>query len=196
MVQSLVFDVSADKLAHLRTTKKIVPVNSISAPYFAIQILALKRAPQAPSYFKNIESAREFDCSDGFMRYTVGAYSTKAAAKRALSAIKAKGYGECFVVDLRGYKLNGKRGSSGGFSPDGSTTYTIQLAAFRYPVYVNYFEEFDNVMEFYPDDRVYRYTVGEYNGSRAMEELKRVKSMGYTKAHLVLLGRYLPYRIE
>ncbi len=196
LVQSLAFDVSADKLTHLRTSKKIVPVNNVSAPYFAIQILALKRSPQNPSYFRNVDRAREFDCADGYVRYTIGSYSSKEAAMDAISGVKSLGYQKCFVVDLRSYNLNGKQSSADNFSPRRNTTYTIQLAAFRYPVYLNHFEEFDNVMEFYPEDRVYRYTVGQINGSKALEELNRIKAMGYPQAHLVPFDKYRSFRIE
>jgi hypothetical protein len=187
---------SADKLSHLRTSKKIVPVKSVSAPYFAIQILALKEPPQAPSYFKNIEFACEFECSDGFVRYTVGNYSSAEDAREDIARIKSLGYSECFVVDLRNYTLDGAKSSGEKFYVDKNTTYTIQLAAFRYPVYINYFEEFDNVMEFYPDDRIYRYTVGEYKGTEASDQLDKVKAMGYPHAYLVPLDKYLPYQIE
>lgn len=34
-----------DKLSNLRTTKKIIPTEVPSAPYYAIQILALKEPP-------------------------------------------------------------------------------------------------------------------------------------------------------
>lgn len=197
LMQSMLFEAGADKLAKLRTTKKIVPVKEISAPYFAIQILALKKAPQAPSYFKNIDRAREFDCADGYVRYTVGSYNSAADARREISKIKSLGYSECFVVDLRSYTLNGSRyHGKVGFRPDENTVYTIQLAAFRYPVYVSEFERFDDVMEFYPNDRIYRYTVGKYSGDEAMDQLSRVKEMGYPQAHLVPYEKYQPHQIE
>jgi hypothetical protein len=197
LMQSLLFEAGADKLARLRTSKKIVPVTEISAPYFAIQILALKKAPQDPAYFKNIDRAREFDCADGYVRYTVGSYSSAAEARQEISRIKSLGYSECFVVDLRSYNLNGS-GNTGnsGFRVDENTIYTIQIAAFRYPVYVSEFDAVDNVMEFYLSDRIYRYTVGQYRGNEAMEQLSRVKGMGYPQAHLVPYQKYEPHRIE
>lgn len=197
LMQSLMFEVGADKLAELRTTKKIVPVKEISAPYFAVQILALKKAPQSSSFFKNIDQANEYDCADGYVRYTVGSFSSAAEARAEISRIKSLGYTECFVVDLRSYRLNGSSGTgNSGFSPDGNTVYTIQLAAYRYPVYVSEFEGFDDVMEFYPGDRIYRYTVGEYVGEEAVDELSRVKGAGYPQAHLVPIEKYRPYQIE
>ncbi|WP_291861355.1 SPOR domain-containing protein [Marinilabilia sp.] len=197
LIQSLMFEVGADKLAKLRTTKKIVPVNEISAPYFAVQILALKKAPQSSSFFKNIDQANEYECADGYVRYTVGSFSSAAQARAEISRVKGLGYSECFVVDIRSYNLNGSSGTgSGGFRPDGNTVYTIQLAAYRYPVYVSEFEGLDDVMEFYLSDRIYRYTVGEYVGEEAVNELSRVKGEGYPQAHLVPIEKYRPYQIE
>ena len=186
----------ADKLSELRTKKKIVPVHKISAPYYAIQILALEKSPQNPSFFKSVDRAREFDCTDGFMRYTVGRYESKKEAGNSLSHVKSMGYSECFVVDTRDYSLKQGRQINNDQKIDPNKTYTIQIAAYRYPVYKDHFEEFDQVMEFYPDDRVYRYTVGEFKGSNAAEELKKVKEKGYPNAYLVPLDEYRPFRIE
>jgi hypothetical protein len=197
LMQSMLFEAGADKLAKLRTTKKIVPVTQISAPYFAIQILALKKAPQDPSYFKNIDRAREFDCADGYVRYTVGSYNSAADARQEISQIKSLGYSECFVVDLRSYSLNGSPNTGNSdFRPDANSVYTIQIAALRYPVYVSEFKKFDDVMEFYLSDRIYRYTVGKYRGNEAKDQLSRVKGMGYPQAHLVPYEKYQSHQIE
>lgn len=196
MVPSLICDANADKLAHLRSSKKIIPVSQVSAPYYAIQILALRKAPQNPSYFRNVNRALEFECSDGYVRYTVGSYSSKKEAREDIGRFKRNGYQECFVVDIREYDLDGGYVSNDKGSFDPNTTYTVQIAALRYPVYANHFDEFEDVMEFYPEDRIFRYTVGKYRGSEAREVLGRIKSIGYKQAHLVPLEKYLPYRIE
>ncbi|SFE49184.1 SPOR domain-containing protein [Thermophagus xiamenensis] len=195
LVQPYVVRAKADKLANLRSSKKIVAVSDISEPYFAIQILALEKPPQNPSFFKNIEKAYEYRCSDGYVRYTVGQFNTKEEALQNISRIKALGYVECFVVDIRHFRLKNSETAS-TFVPDGQTLYTIQLAAYRYPVYTSEFKEFDEVMEFYMDDRIYRYTVGAYKGDEALQQLKKVKDMGYQHAYLVPLEKYKPYRIE
>lgn len=199
LLQSLCGDALADKLAHLRSAKKIVAVHEISAPYFAIQILALKRPPQNPSFFKNIDKANEYVCADGYVRYTVGGFESKEEARQNIPIVKSMGYTECFVVDIRDYNLTGSASSkvfSSGYEPDENTDYTVQIAAFRYPVYTSEFEEFDDVMEFYLDDRIYRYTVGRYSGAEAKRALERIKSMGYPQAYLVPYEKYKPYRIE
>ncbi|MFW6042917.1 MAG: SPOR domain-containing protein [Marinilabiliaceae bacterium] len=191
-------DGHADKLSELRTKKKIVPVREISAPYYAIQILALKKSPQNPSFFKSIDRAREFECRDGYVRYTVGRYESKKEAQQSLSDVKSNGYPESFIVDIRDYDLKTGGGKSKDTEIDPDKTYTVQIAAYRYPVYKDHFEEFDvdEVLEFYPDDKVYRYTVGEFKGSDATDELKKVKEKGYPNARLVPLEEYKPFRIE
>ncbi|MFO7999613.1 MAG: SPOR domain-containing protein [Marinilabilia sp.] len=173
-----------------------MPVNKISAPYFAIQILALEKPPQNPSFFKNVEKAREFKCSDGFVRYTVGSYASAEAARDGVSEVKSKGYSQCFVVDISDYNLKGDKSVKDKDTIDPDKTYTAQIAAYRYPVYTDEFEEFDHVMEFYHDDRVYRYTVGKFDGNEALDELKKVQEKGYPNAHLVPLDEYSPFRIE
>ena len=187
----------ADRLSDLHTRKKILPVSEISAPYYAIQILALKETPQNAEFFRNVDRAREFECRDGFVRYTVGRYSSKQEASRDLSEYKGKGYSQSFVVDIRDYNLaEGNQVIRNDQKIEPDKTYTVQIAALRYPVYLDHFEEFDQVLEFYPDDRVYRYTVGEFKGENAAEELKKVQAKGYPNAHLVPLEEYKPYRIE
>lgn len=196
LLQSLLAEVSADKLAHLRSAKKIVAVQEISAPYFAIQILAIQRPPQNPSFFKNIDKANEYVCADGYVRYTFGAFNSKEEARQNIERVKSMGYTECFIVDVRDFNLGKTNTRVSAFEPDGNTIYTVQLAAYRYPVYTSEFEEFDDVMEFYPDDRIYRYTVGRYSGEEAKSALNRIKSMGYPQAHLVPLEKYNAFRIE
>ncbi|MGQ1890507.1 SPOR domain-containing protein [Thermophagus sp. OGC60D27] len=195
LMQAFTGKVAADKLAHLRSSKKIVAVKNISAPYFAIQILALEKPPQNPSFFKNIDQANEYYCTDGYVRYTVGTFSSKEEARQYIPRIKELGYTQCFVVDIRDYRLKNGGGTSSVVT-NRNTIYTVQLAAYRYPVYTSEFEEFDDVMEFYPNDKIYRYTVGAFSGEEAIRELNRIKAMGYPKAYLVPLEKYEPFRIE
>ena len=92
-----------------RTIKQIVPVDKATAPFFAIQILALKDAPRDASFFENIESAREFSCTDGYKRYVVGRYATEAEASAALGSIRSKGprYAKAYVVNTANYSISG-----------------------------------------------------------------------------------------
>jgi len=210
----------ADKLSNLRTSKKIITVDVISAPYYTIQIAALQLPPENPGFFNNVDIVREFSCNDGFVRYTVGEYSTFADASRELDRIKSLGYADAFVLNLKRLTLENspvsgssafssgsgssgsKSGVSGGssgkpFVPVPGQKYTIQLAAMRFPVYISEFEGFKDVKEYYmKSDRIYRYCVGIYEGNQALSELEKVKASGYKDAYLVPIERYAAYQIE
>ncbi|MGQ1787232.1 SPOR domain-containing protein [Saccharicrinis sp. GN24d3] len=184
-----------DKLGSLRTSKKIVSVNTLPASDdWAVQIIALKHPAGEPEFFKNIEQAREFRCADRFVRYTVGSYTNYQAAKNEVIYYKDLGYAQAFVVNTAKYNIGGAARS--GFVPDPNKRYTIQLSAFRFPVYLNYFKGIENVKEFYLKDRVYRYTIGDYTYEDAMSELNDIKAKGYPKAFVTELDAYLPYQIE
>ena len=189
---------SADKLAHLRTNKKIVTMASINAPFYTIQIVALQLPPGEPEFFRDVDKVYEYVCNDGFVRYTVGRYSSFSDAAKDLSKYKSSGYDDVFVLDTRKVSLdrNDYQPSSNVVGPLAGVEYTVQLAAYRFPVYVNEFEEFDNVREYYMKDRIYRYCVGSYDGSIAIQELTKIRKMGYPNAFLVPLEKYRPFRIE
>ena len=46
--------VHADKLAHLRSSRQIITVDQISAPYYTIQVVALKEPPQNAEFLQNL----------------------------------------------------------------------------------------------------------------------------------------------
>lgn len=186
---------SQDKLEGLRTTKKIIPTESATSPYYAIQILALKESPTDPNFFTKIELAREWDCNDEFVRYTVGEYSTATEANNELSRIKALGYEQSFVVNTKRYSL-GESSGNAALIIDPNKTYTVQLSAFRFPVYLSHFKEYDSVQEYYMKDKIYRYCVGEFLGKDSAGELERAKRNGYKGAFLVELSKYASYKIE
>ena len=168
-------------------------------PYFAIQIIALRLPPQAPQFFKNVDVAREYACMDGYLRFCVGEYQTYEEAKLALPDVKDMGYDQAFVVNTSTYQLSYNEMApsvSGSEEIDPNKIYTVQLSAYRFPVYLSHFENIDHVMEFRLKDKVFRYTTGEYLGTVAEEELQRIKALGYKDAVLVELAKYLPYKIE
>ena len=188
----------ADKLAHLRTTKKIITMASINAPYYTIQIVALRLPPGEPEFFRDVDKVFEYVCNDGFVRYTVGRYSSFSDAAKELPKYQGMGYNDVFVLNTRKISLdkNDYQPSSNEIGPLAGVEYTVQLAAYRFPVYVNEFEEFDNVAEYYMKDRIYRYCVGSFDGSIANQELAKIKKMGYPNAFLVPLNKYRPFKIE
>lgn len=75
--------------------------------------------------------------------------------------------------------------------------YTIQIAAYRYPLYTKEFNVEQEVMEFYCSDNIYRYTVGKITDeSEARKVLKKIKESGYPDAFLIDYKKYEVYRIE
>lgn len=187
-----------DKLKDLRTSKKIVSVTTLSqSADFAIQIIALKYPAGEPSFFKNVEEAREFDCADGYMRYCVGSFGSFNAAKSELVHYQDLGYDQAFIVNTSKYVLTGEnKFQKNGFIPDPNKMYTIQLSAFRFPVYLSYFKGLEDVMEFYLKDRIYRYTVGNYKYEDAELHLPSIKALGYNDAFVTELDAYMPFKIE
>ncbi len=183
-----------DKLAALRTSKKIVSVlNLPTHTDYAIQIIALQYPAREPGFFNNIDQAREFSCADGYTRYTVGSYNTFKEANAELGSIKDLGYNQAFVVNVAKYEIIN---ANKGFRPDPNKTYTIQLSAFRFPVYLSFFKGVEDVMEFYLKDKIYRYTVGRYKYEDAVKALPSIKTLGYKTAYVTELDAYLPYKIE
>ncbi len=191
-----------DKLAHLRSTKKITTVNSVSAPYYTIQIVALRLPPENPEFFKNVDQIREFVCTDGYVRYTVGEFTSFKLAAQELSKYKDLGYNDVFVLDLRKISLgnNNTPGTvkvpSKVLEPVPGVNYTVQIAAYRFPVYLTHFEQVDNVKEYYMKDKIYRYCVGVFDGKSALKELEKIQQKGYKDAYLVELNEYAPFLIE
>jgi len=192
-------NINADILEGLRTSKKIIKMEKAQAPYFAIQIIALKLPPQEPGFFRNVEEAREYVCEDGYVRYCVGGFDSYEEAKSAIQEVKENGYEQAFVVNTGEYAL--KSGGSvissiNSKKIDPNKLYTIQLSAFRFPVYLSHFKNIDDIMEFRMKDKIFRYTTGEFKGEIAQQELDKVKALGYKDAHLVELANYLPFKIE
>ncbi len=190
---------ATDKLTKLRTDRKIITENSVSEPYYTIQIVALRETAGNAEFFMNVERVREFVCNDGYVRYSVGEYYSFANAAQDLDQIKSLGYHDAFVLNLRHIALKNNdyiQTTTDRIVVEPGVKYTIQLAAYRFPVYINEFKEFDDVFEFYMKDRIYRYTVGAYDGNIAQAELDRVKRSGYPDAFLVRFDQYEPYRIE
>ncbi len=187
-----------DKLAGLRTNRRIVTMDGPRAPYYSIQILALKEPPSDADFFKSFDTIKEYPCEDGFVRYCVGDYNSGAEAMAQLESVKNQGYPDAFVVNTK--RLGA--GASGGVSssakleirPDGD--YLIQLSAFRFPVYISFFKQFDRVLEFRMKDKIFRYTTLPLKGSEVNQELARIKQLGYHDAFVVEKDAYMPFRIE
>lgn len=187
-----------DKLSQLRTSKQIITVDQVSAPYYAIQILALKLPPNDAGFFRNLDEVREFPCTDGYVRYCVGSYNSFAEANADLQSVRDKGYSEAFVANIKRFELEPTEGGSDNSSLTiyPNRDYVVQLAAFRYPVYLNFFENVDEVYEYRLNDKIFRYTTAPCKGSEVRELQQEMKSKGYKNAFIVEYSRYSPFRIE
>lgn len=186
-----------DKLSNLRTSKQIVTVESESSSY-TVQILALKLPPSDASFFKNLDIVYEYPCSDGYVRYCVGSYDTYEAANSHLAEVRGKGYKESFVTNTKRFNLDEASKSSNAKTKViyPNQDYVVQLAAFRYPVYLTFFEGVDEVYEYRLSDKIFRYTTPPVKGSEVESLLSQMKSKGYQKAFIVEYDKYSPYKIE
>lgn len=196
-LHSVVF--AQDKLSKLRTNKQVVTIDEPTSPYYSIQILALKLPPSDASFFENLTEVKEYPCSDGYVRYCVGSYETFAEANAQLSSIRSKGYGEAFVVNTQKFSLHSSHYSSGNSTklvilPN--KDYVVQLSAFRYPVYLSFFENVEEVYEYRMNDKIYRYTTKPYKGSEIEVVLAKMRGLGYDKAFIVDYDLYEPFIIE
>ncbi|MBP5366536.1 MAG: hypothetical protein J6Y82_11580 [Bacteroidales bacterium] len=190
-----------DKLAGLRTSKQIITVDEPTAPYYTIQVLALKLPPSDANFFGSLDVVKEYPCEDGYVRYCVGSYSTFSEANSHLSEIRDKGYSEAFVANTKKFSVSA---SDVSYSPSRSgklvispnKDYVVQLAAFRYPVYLSFFENVDEVYEYRLNDKIFRYTTPPCKGSEVESVLSEMKGKGYAKAFIVDYDRYAPFKIE
>lgn len=185
-----------DLLSQMRTNKKIVTVENATAPYYSIQILALNHPPQDAGYFKSIDNAREFICADGFVRYVVGQYNSFKDAAADLDKYKALGYEGAFVVNTSKLGMQASSYAKASFKIDPNKTYLVQVSAFRFPVYLAYFEKLEKVLEFYMTDKIYRYSTDKVLGSNVEAELQRIKGLGFTDAFIVEYDKYQSFQIE
>ncbi len=201
-----------DNLSSLRTRKKIVPVDKATAPPFAIQIVALKNPPQDPKFFKNVEAAREFTCTDGYARYVVGQYETAADASSDLSRVRSLSpkYKSSYVVNTFNFSVS-KSAFSSEFIDGGDENvnirslrtskrikpvdklnpafYTVQVLALKEtPKDAEFFKQLDVVLEASCTDGYKRYLVGQFlNPKDARAKAKAIRNLGpnYKSAFIV-----------
>ena len=80
----------------------------------------------------------------------------------------------------------------------GGSTYGVEIAKFKYPVYTDYFEDMDNVVELRGKDGKYHYLSGLSNSRNDAEGLaEEIKLRGYADARVVdLNNEFLSEQIE
>lgn len=90
-------------------------------------------------------------------------------------------------------------GTIGSFSPffdidfsgstAGGTTYAVEIAKYKYPVYTDYFDDVNDVVELTASNGEYHYLAGLTTSKKEAEELViEIKSQGYTEAKLIDLN--------
>ncbi|MDO4461698.1 MAG: SPOR domain-containing protein [Bacteroidia bacterium] len=183
-----------DKIAHLRTAKRVITIDQPTAPYYSVQILALNNPPSDASFFEKLDEVKEYPGQDGYIRYCVGSFSSYAEANSSIEVLKAKGYEEAFVVNTNRFKLQSSATNVKEIDPN--KDYVVQLSAFRYPVYLTFFENVKDVYEYRLNDKIFRYTTAPVKGSQVRDLLAQMKSLGYKKAFIVEYDKYAPFRIE
>jgi hypothetical protein len=72
----------------------------------------------------------------------------------------------------------------------------VQVSAFRFPVYLTYFEKIDKILEFYMKDKIYRYCTDKISGTNVEAELQRIKGLGFKDAFIVEYDKYQSFQIE
>lgn len=74
-------------------------------------------------------------------------------------------------------------------STAGGSTYGVEIARFKYPVYTDYFDDMDNVVELSGKDGMYHYLSGLSNSRNDTENLaEEIKMLGYADARVVDLN--------
>ncbi len=189
----------------LRTSKQIVLWTDADLPVYSIQISAMRTAPSDASFVKGLDVVYEYT-ADGVIKFYYGKYATYADANKALQGVRRNGFKEAFIVNLRGGAAKpsavksqvGKVVTVGGkpIELDPNTDYVIQVGAFRYPLYISFFENVGEVYEYRLNDKIFRYTTKPIKGSEVESEMARIKSLGYDRAFVVEYSLYQPYKIE
>ncbi|MFC0878775.1 SPOR domain-containing protein [Saccharicrinis sp. FJH2] len=184
----------------------------VDAEFFTIQIKALSKEVPT-SFFKGLEGVWSKKNDDGLYKYYYGRYPNYQAARTAIEDIRKKGYPDAFVVSSRKIIKNKVWQNVVEEKPTEKKTetkvnkssvikgevvvYTIQLSAFKYPVYKDFFAPLTGIMEFQLEDKLFRYCIGKYlTKDEAEVALEKYKKMGYDKSFVVEYDKYEPYAIE
>lgn len=187
-------------------------MNPVDAEFFTIQINALsKKVPL--SFFEGLDGVWFKQNEDGLYKYYYGRYPNYQAARTAIEDVRKKGYPDAFVVSSRKIiqdktwqnvveekipeKVKTTNNETNKSVKGEIIVYTIQLSAFKYPVYIDFFAPITDIMEFQLEDKLFRYCTGKYlSHDEAKVALEKYKKMGYDKSFIVEYDKYKPYHIE
>ncbi len=195
-------EVSAQsELDDLRTSKRIVTWTDSDLPKYSIQIASAATPPSDASFVKDLDVVYEYNTNNS-VKYFYGKYSSYAEANKDLQSVRDQGFSDAFVSSMKKFSssssANNKIETIGHkkIDIDPSKDYVIQVGAFRYPLYVSYFENVGKIYEYRLNDKIFRYTTKPMKGSAVESELQRIKSLGYDAAFIVEYETYAPFRIE
>lgn len=187
-------------------------VKPVDAEFFTVQIKALsKKVPL--SFFEGLDNVWMKKSDSGLYKYYTGRYPNYQAARTAIENVRKKGYPDAFVVSSRKIikeknwqnvveektrdAVVKKPVEKSEVIKGEMMVYTIQLSAFKYPVYKDFFAPIKEVMEFQLEDKLFRYCTGKYlSMDEAKVALEKYKKMGYDKSFIVEYDKYKPYLIE
>lgn len=190
---------------------------AIAQDFYTIQVRSLSR--ETPLTMEELQVGMWQHKVGGQTKCFMGRFDTYDEAKAALIPLKVGKYSGAFVVSsdkIFSTMTAGEMPSTTTVTAEDTSEqivtqkkqptpvvataikiYTIQIAAYRYPLYTKEFNLDDEVMEFYCSDNIYRYTVGQFNDQdKAREVLKKVRESGYPDAFLIDYKKYEVYRIE
>jgi Periplasmic component of the Tol biopolymer transport system len=157
--------------------------------YYTIQIMALK-IPIEAEFFDNLDNVKVYVGEDGLTRFTYRKFKSYDKAVKVMNRLIRMGYWDAFIRTVINDEL-----LYSGLQYTGSSTYTIQVMALRYPKPLSYFKDLGDVSVFVNQTGLYRYTYGSYNSKRdAILDLGTVLKNGYWDAFVrkSLRGERLP----
>lgn len=153
-----------------------------SHPPYSIQIMALKN-PIDLNRFDKPSAISELYGSDGLYRYVMGFYLEKSDAQTDLHDIYLQKYPDAFVISLEKYTRKDSTGANRQLS--NTIYYTVQFNASRKAADKHKYKALGEVRINLGADGFYRYSIGLFDDrQKALEELARIKSLGYTDAFL------------
>jgi len=184
---------------------------AVAQDFYTIQVRSLSR--ETPLTMEELQAGMWQHKVGGQTKCFMGRYDTYALAKSSLSTLADQYPGAFVVSSEKIFDSNvpaEKKQTVQSPKPkapekpapvkaSGSNikSFTIQIAAYRYPLYAKDFNLEEDVMEFYCSDNIYRYTVGRFDSeAQARDLLNKIKNSGYPDAFLIDYSQYEVYRIE
>ena len=127
--------------------------------------------------------------TDSAFLYTAGNFQQKTDVLSYLNEVVDLGYSDAGIIEKRDLEQLIAKLSEEGVMVESS--FTIQIMALKNPVRINYFLPLKGVKRYAGRDGLHRYVYGDFDGiDRALDELPRLKDMGYHDAFIMSVLRY------